>query len=998
MVDGTAAPLGSVREMLHGIKLDECPALLRTMLAKFDKNGNGIIDPDELPIANDDGISIKAFPENVQPILREMDEEGNGKLEMGELTEMATTYAELKKANKEGSIAIKTLPKELQPTLKVFDVDGDGTVAPMELARGAELYKDSKKTAKRLTIFSGVLLLILCALVGVIVALTAVVVEASKETKTDSKTGITFAKGSSKASATGKVTNTQTLFDAVSMSSSQLRHVESLTLERADGSELIYSITGAETQGVAADGTASAVLFYAARGDVIKVTARKITVTKADGTVHLTEERTRAGGRHLQSAGGSTMLSTSSSDSGGYASSNNAAAAWTDGAGTTCHSMEYSKEAGYTKKDTIMNKPDGSKCNCHSSCAECAFYDGYKQSNEDCLTCADDSYEHTELYQDKSGTCTKKPAACKALQGVSMANMLTKGSCKSEWTSSYCQGTQSGCPAEPCDRDPDGSWCYVDDTNWCYCDPPAAASTPKPAPAPTPATPPKHICITHVNAASLKAGDPNFKTIGICADEWAAYNGKTVQGCGNPDDDPNGAWCTIDGDAWCHCRDISDGTAVSTFDELKEELHEKTTGASKLYITSNIQWPDTKGTPAIALKRSVEIIGACGSSSSYSLPEGHGYSPESGKPEDGVRVASGTCLLSAHSTPKYVEKDRWKWSREICMHFMASGDFELSFEALAMSNGGGYKTTGGSPSDGGGSMELKNLKKLTIKSVIFVDNENRKAGGAFSLGDSSTDVSVESSYFIDNNVDTNGYGGAIQFDGSTINMKSTIFIGNKGGKGGAIYLTRGTMACENCAFQGNRAHQSQCGMRSGHNVYLTGLKYYESGAYPLISFKQCSFDPYETYKFESSSCAVQFGIMESSPSNGRSDEKLAKLGPPVQVDPATTRVFTNSRFTTQGGSHYECTGDDSGSNCVDCSQLWSEVGYKNADCGRKYLTESSAYKKPTLDEITKNNDGFGIKIFPPFFITDFCEIQKFVAANSNKNFWDSGKYMKYVQC
>ena len=295
-------------------------------------------------------------------------------------------------------------------------------------------------------------------------------------------------------------------------------------------------------------------------------------------------------------------------------------------------------------------------------------------------------------------------------------------------------------------------------------------------------------------------------------------------------------------------------------------------------------------------------------------------------------------------------------------------------------------------------MELKNLKKLTIKSVIFVDNENRKAGGAFSLGDSSTDVSVESSYFIDNNVDTNGYGGAIQFDGSTINMKSTIFIGNKGGKGGAIYLTRGTMACENCAFQGNRAHQSQCGMRSGHNVYLTGLKYYESGAYPLISFKQCSFDPYETYKFESSSCAVQFGIMESSPSNGRSDEKLAKLGPPVQVDPATTRVFTNSRFTTQGGSHYECTGDDSGSNCVDCSQLWSEVGYKNADCGRKYLTESSAYKKPTLDEITKNNDGFGIKIFPPFFITDFCEIQKFVAANSNKNFWDSGKYMKYVQC
>ena len=288
MVDGTAAPLGSVREMLHGIKLDECPALLRTMLAKFDKNGNGIIDPDELPIANDDGISIKAFPEDVQPILRGIDEEGNGKLEMGELTEMATTYAELKKANKEGSIAIKTLPKEIQPTLKVFDVDGDGTVAPMELARGAELYKDSKKTAKRLTIFSGVLLLILLALVGVIVGLTAVVVEASKETKTDSKTGITFAKGSSKPSATAKVTKTDSIYNAVKKSASALRAIGSLTLGKPDGSSLIYTITGVETHG-GAPGKANAVAFYSARGDVINVTATSLNVTKEDGTIVMTD-------------------------------------------------------------------------------------------------------------------------------------------------------------------------------------------------------------------------------------------------------------------------------------------------------------------------------------------------------------------------------------------------------------------------------------------------------------------------------------------------------------------------------------------------------------------------------------------------------------------------------------------------------------------------------------------------------------------------------------
>ncbi|XRB17935.1 EF-hand domain-containing protein [Pseudoscourfieldia marina] len=314
MVGGTAAPLGSVREMLHGIKLDECPALLRTMLAKFDKNGNGIIDPDELPIANDDGISIKAFPEDVQPILRGIDEEGNGKLEMGELTEMAITYAELKKANKEGSIAIKTLPKELQPTLKVFDVDGDGTVAPMELARGAELYKGSKKTAKRLMTFSGVLLLILCALVGVIVGLVAMVVENSKETKTDSKTGITYAKGSSKPSATAKVTKTDSIYNAVKKSASALRAIGSLTLDKPDGSSLFYTITGAETHG-GAPGKANAVAFYSARGDVINVTATSLNVTKEDGSIVMTDtvvaERSRRR-RLLDSGSGSDGGSGSS--------------------------------------------------------------------------------------------------------------------------------------------------------------------------------------------------------------------------------------------------------------------------------------------------------------------------------------------------------------------------------------------------------------------------------------------------------------------------------------------------------------------------------------------------------------------------------------------------------------------------------------------------------------------------------------------------------------
>ncbi|XRB05969.1 EF-hand domain-containing protein [Pycnococcus provasolii] len=283
--------LGEVRKVLHGVRIADCPPELREKLAQYDTNGNGIIDPNELPdpmSAEMTYLKVSSFPKKVHPLLHEIDDEKNGKIEMDELTEILTVYVDLKKANKEGSIAIKTLPKEIQPTLKVFDVDGDGTVAPMELARGAELYKESKKTAKRLTVFSGVLLVILCALVGVIVGLTAVVVEASKETKTDSKTGITFAKGSSKPSATAKVTKTDSIYNAVKKSSSALRAIGSLTLVKPDGSSLIYTITGAETYG-GSPGNATAVAFYSARGDVINVTATSLKVTKEDGTIVMTD-------------------------------------------------------------------------------------------------------------------------------------------------------------------------------------------------------------------------------------------------------------------------------------------------------------------------------------------------------------------------------------------------------------------------------------------------------------------------------------------------------------------------------------------------------------------------------------------------------------------------------------------------------------------------------------------------------------------------------------
>ena len=250
-------------------------------------------------------LSVASFPEDLQPLLNEIDDEGNGKLELDELTEIFTVYAELKKANKEGSIAIKTLPKEIQSTLKVFDVDGDGTVAPLELARGAELYKESKKTTKRLMVFSGVLMLILCALVGVIVGLTAVVVEGSKETKTDAS-GLTLAKGTDKPAAMATVLEQSVL--NYNASDDALDAARNVKVVLDNGGLASYTITGWTR-------STTLLTLFSARGDTIEFAALdngKMVVRSSDGTV-LGNQNTPAGRRllfhgALMTSGSFTMM------------------------------------------------------------------------------------------------------------------------------------------------------------------------------------------------------------------------------------------------------------------------------------------------------------------------------------------------------------------------------------------------------------------------------------------------------------------------------------------------------------------------------------------------------------------------------------------------------------------------------------------------------------------------------------------------------------------
>ena len=96
-------------------------------------------------------------------------------LEVDELTEIFTKYADMKRAAASGSIAVSSFGPETQKILAVFDASGDGLIEPSELQRAAELYADSKQMVSRLIKLSVVLLLLMGALLGCIAGLTIAV-------------------------------------------------------------------------------------------------------------------------------------------------------------------------------------------------------------------------------------------------------------------------------------------------------------------------------------------------------------------------------------------------------------------------------------------------------------------------------------------------------------------------------------------------------------------------------------------------------------------------------------------------------------------------------------------------------------------------------------------------------------------------------------------------------------------------------------------------------
>ena len=127
------------------------------------------------------------------------------------------------------------------------------------------MYQESKNATKRLTKAVAVLLLIMIALVGTIVGLTAHVIEESKETKTDAS-GLSVVKGTNTPTASGAAIATLGLHDLFKADTTFLKGMGSTMTDvtTPDGVELGYTITGYSRD-------TTSVTLYTARGDTIVV-------------------------------------------------------------------------------------------------------------------------------------------------------------------------------------------------------------------------------------------------------------------------------------------------------------------------------------------------------------------------------------------------------------------------------------------------------------------------------------------------------------------------------------------------------------------------------------------------------------------------------------------------------------------------------------------------------------------------------------------------------
>merc|ERR1712070_888100 len=139
----------------------------------------------------------------------------------------------------------------------------------------------------------GVLFLLMVALVGTIVGLTAHVIESAKETET-SGDGITFVKGTDQPTATGRVARYNSLSESYPSPPEVLDDIDTAYLLSDDETEeYSYTVTGWSRN-------ESHLVYYTARGDKITVDTVGNLVTHDDaGNVLLERREGEGNGRKI---------------------------------------------------------------------------------------------------------------------------------------------------------------------------------------------------------------------------------------------------------------------------------------------------------------------------------------------------------------------------------------------------------------------------------------------------------------------------------------------------------------------------------------------------------------------------------------------------------------------------------------------------------------------------------------------------------------------------
>ncbi|GHP12520.1 hypothetical protein PPROV_001124800 [Pycnococcus provasolii] len=249
---------------------------------------------------------------------------------------------------------------------------------------------------------------------------------------------------------------------------------------------------------------------------------------------------------------------------------------------------------------------------------------------------------------------------------------------------------------------------------------------------------------------------------------------------------------------------------VATFAQLKEAVHDKTSGPSTLRITDDIYFPTDGYVPSggIILKYPLRIVGACSSTSLVI----------SGT------MATGTCMLDAKEVDRHFNVKTAQYSTA-----------EVVFENLALVNG---KKTGGIYYRGGAVLAYE-TGATRFEDVIFMNNVVPNRGGAVYAYESGK-ATFTSCRFLGNKVKGGNYqaGGAVETRNAASSFTACTFENNEANRGGAVVLYFGSSSTFTlCTFQGNRALD---GESEGHNVNVYGCSSTPSSA----SFYACTFLDY----------------------------------------------------------------------------------------------------------------------------------------------------------